>query len=194
MALQESLWEAHTDDAEHIERILTFWFDECTAKNRFQKDSGFDHLIASRFGSWVQDAINGDLSRWENTSAGLLALIILVDQFTRNIYRETPQMVAGDSLALAWTRELVNTGEISKATETEAQFALMPFMHSEDLETQQEGLPLYRKYTNQRVVDFAKRHLDIIERFGRFPHRNDWLSRPSTPEEVAFLKTRGSRF
>jgi len=194
MSLRLTIEGVPSAERPQIENVNTFWFDDCSAKQRFQKNEEFDALILSRFGAQVERGLQDKLSNWELSPAGLLALIILVDQFTRNIYRSTPKMVSGDLQALRYSRILVKQGALARATEGEAQFALMPFMHSEELSVQREGIPLFEKHTSPQVVNFAIRHLKIIEKFGRFPHRNAWLGRTSREPELAFLRTKGSSF
>ena len=174
--------------------IRRFWLEECTAKMRFQKDPTFDREIERRFGPCVERALAGELDSWGGTPESALSLILVLDQFTRNIYRETPQMIAGEIQALRMTLTGVERGDLETFTELEAQFYLMPMMHAEDLEVQEASIPLFEAHCGSRVVDYAIRHRDIVQRFGRFPHRNAILGRASTSEEREFLQLPGSGF
>tara|TARA_B100000965_G_scaffold296469_1_gene254694 strand:- start:1705 stop:2259 length:555 start_codon:yes stop_codon:yes gene_type:complete len=177
-----------------INNILNFWFFECTEKDWFKKDLKFDQLIQKKFLKSVKDALQNKLNLWENSSDGCLALILLLDQFTRNIYREDPKSFSGDDKALEISLNCIETGFLQVYNEKERQFIMMPMMHSEDLSVQENSLLFFKKYSNEKVFDFALKHRDIIKRFGRFPHRNKILSRPSTEEELEFLKKPGSSF
>ena len=174
--------------------ILQFWFEECTPKQHFQKNPEFDALIDKRFGAAIEAALNGELDDWAETQEGALALILLLDQFTRNVYRGTARAFAGDPKALSICALCIEKGYLSHPELAWRQFMLSPMMHSEDIRIQRASIPLYEKHTNREIVDYANRHLDIIARFGRFPHRNEWLERPSSEEEEMFLKEPGSSF
>ena len=137
----------------------------------------------------VRRALAGQLDSWAEDAEGLLALIILLDQMTRNIFRDTPMAFAGDDMALALTLKAIDRA-ISTCWNISQQFLLMPMMHAEDLAIQEASLPLFEKYTNADTYDYAIRHRDIIARFGRFPHRSTILGRPLTAEEAEFSKVR----
>jgi uncharacterized protein (DUF924 family) len=138
--------------------------------------------------------LKGERDSWANTAAGCLALIILLDQFTRNIYRNTPRAFSGDEMALALSLRCLERGYLDDADANQRHFMLMPLMHSEDLAIQDMSLPLFETHTNARTLDYAQQHRDIVARFGRFPHRNAILGRPSSPEEIEFLTQPGSSF
>ncbi len=174
--------------------ILDFWFTEITPKSWFEKDPDFDAALKARFGEVVTDALAGRLDHWANNADGCLALIILLDQFTRNIYRQSPRAFSGDEMALALSFRCVDRGYLDAAKISHCHFMLMPMMHSEDLEIQVSSLPLFKKYTKKRTYEYAVRHHDIVARFGRFPHRNEALGRPITDEEKKFLTKPGSSF
>ena len=174
--------------------VLKFWFEDSTPGSWFGKDPDFDTEIERRFGQTITKALAGRLDRWADTAAGCLALIIVLDQFTRNVFRDTPRAFAGDEMALALSLRCVERGYVEHPDEAYRQFMLMPMMHSEDLSVQDRSLPLFRKYCSARTHDYAVRHRDIIAMFGRFPHRNKILGRPSSDEERAFLTQPGSSF
>ena len=178
----------------YIEQILQFWFEEITPKDWFTKNPDFDEQLKQRFGDLVEDAIGARLDSWAKTKEGRLALILLLDQMTRNIYRDTPKAFAGDEMALALSLRAVHDGYLEDSTIEECQFFLMPMMHAEDLDIQNKSIPLFEKYTHKDVAKFAHKHKDIVARFGHFPHRNAILGRPSTEEEIRFLKEPGSSF
>ena len=177
-----------------IEEILQFWFEEITPKDWFVKNPEFDELLTLRFGELVEDAIGGRLHGWAKTKDGRLALILLLDQMTRNIYRDTPKAFSGDEMALAMSLRAVHDGFLEEGQSKENQFFLMPMMHCELIDIQEQSIPLFERYTIDEVAEFAKKHRDIVARFGHFPHRNAILGRPSTAEEIAFLEMPGSSF
>ena len=177
-----------------IEEILQFWFEEITPKDWFVKNPEFDELLKLRFGDLVEDAIGGRLDGWAKTKEGRLALILLLDQMTRNIYRDTPKAFSGDEIALALSLRAVHDGFLEDGQSKENQFFLMPMMHCELIDIQEQSIPLFERYTIDEVAEFAKKHRDIVARFGHFPHRNAILGRPSTAEEIAFLQMPGSSF
>ena len=178
-----------------IPQIIQFWFDECEPQQWFVKDTAFDEMLNDRFGASVELALRGKFSSWAETKEGTLALIILLDQMTRNIYRDTPKAFAGDPIALALSLKATERGDLDSITEqTHRQFLLMPMMHSEDINIQNQSLPLFKKYTNELTYEYAKKHQIIIERFGLFPHRNAILGRRLTKEMSEFLLEADSSF
>ena len=174
--------------------ILDFWFTEIKPESWFKKDAGFDAALEARFSGVVINALAGRLDNWANYSDGCLALIILLDQFTRNIFRQSARAFSGDEMALALSLRCVDRGYLDTAKVSHCHFMLMPMMHSEDLEIQVSSLPLFKKYTEKRTYEYAVQHCDIIARFGRFPHRNEALGRPTTDKEKIFLTEPGSSF
>jgi uncharacterized protein (DUF924 family) len=177
------------------ERVLQFWFEQTRPRQWFAADPAFDRRVREGFGEASRSAIAGELSGWSTNAHDALALVLLLDQFPRQIWRDTPMAFAGDDQALALSREAVATGWVAAEPErARRQFWLMPWMHSEDLAVQEAAIPLFERFTDPRTLDFARRHRDVIARFGRFPHRNAILGRPSSEEEQAFLRTPGSRF
>ena len=174
--------------------IVHFWFEECVPENWFKKDPAFDERLKTRFGVLVERALAGQLDDWAAEAESCLGLILLLDQMTRNIYRDTPRAFAGDELALALSLKMVDKGWLDTEHAAKRQFALMPMMHSEDLAIQDASLPLFKAHTLDMVYEYAVRHRDIVARFGRFPHRNAILGRPSTDEEAEFLTQPNSSF
>ena len=180
--------------------ILDFWFGLDAAAPRdfwFRKSESVDSEIRSRFGAAVEEALAGTLDHWSATPEGSLALILLLDQFTRNIFRDTPRAFAGDAAALGHARRLVQSGVDRRFDALRRWFIYLPFEHSEQLEDQRESLRLFGDLAREGQpgpLEWAQKHFDVIRRFGRFPHRNEILGRTSTPEESEFLRQPGSRF
>jgi len=174
--------------------VLTFWFEDSAPEQWYSKDAAFDDAIRDDFETTVAAALASRLDGWADDAGGCLALILLLDQFTRNIYRDSPRAFSGDEMALALSLRCIDRDYIAHDNPAYRQFMLMPMMHSENLAIQDQSLPLFERLTNPMTYEYAVRHRDIIARFGRFPHRNAILGRPSTDEEVAFLKQPGSSF
>lgn len=170
--------------------VLDFWFGQ-DRKVWFEKNPTFDEEIRARFMPLFESAAAGTLASWTNSPRSALALVILLDQFPRNMFRGQPRAFATDPMALEAARTIVAQGWDKAFTEDEQTFAYLPFEHSEALEDQEQSL---RLFTGNANFEWARRHWDIIRRFGRFPHRNAILGRESTPEEIAFLRTPGSGF
>ena len=174
--------------------VLHFWFDELTDKQHFVKDTALDDLIRTRFGETFEAATRCELFGWRATPQGRLAEIIVLDQFSRNVYRDSPRAFAQDSLALSLAQELLGSGQDLALTTAQRCFAYMPFMHSESLLIHTQAVKLFALPGLESNLDFELRHQAIIARFGRYPHRNAVLGRSSTAEEVAFLNEPGSSF
>lgn len=175
--------------------VLNFWFEQSSPKQWFTKDLAFDTVIKQQFDSRVQQALNHEFLDWAQEPETGLALILLLDQFTRHIYRDDPRAFSGDTQALALTRRSVDQGWVAGNGDlNHRRFYLMPMMHSEDLVVQRESIPIFATHTDQNTLHFAQRHLAIIERFGRFPHRNQALGLKSSADELAFLAQPGSSF
>lgn len=194
--------------------ILSFWFGPDrigawaatpeTMRQWFVKDLDFDAAIVARFGTTIEAALDGDtrLSDWDASPDGALALLILLDQFTRNTFRGTGRMFVGDPKALALATRLVDNGVEKSLRPIERVFVYLPFEHSESLRDQERAIALFEALAAGEPdgtfatmsVDYARKHEVIIRRFGRFPHRNALLGRESTEEELAFLATPGSSF
>ncbi len=174
--------------------ILTFWFKEIEAKLWYASDKNFDDLIRQRFFGIMQQAACGELYAWRATAEGRLAEIIVLDQFSRNVYRNTPQAFSQDPVALVLAQEAVASGSLDSLNPTQNSFLLLPYMHSESRRIHVVAEALYKDFTPAGNYDFELRHKAIIDRFGRYPHRNKILERTSTSEEVAFLAQPGSHF
>jgi len=187
--------------------VLDFWFGApgsgAYGKPRrewFVKDASFDADIRTRFGSIIDQALSGGLKDWDAQGPqGVLARILVLDQFTRNAWRNTPQSFAGDALALAAARDLVERGADRALSPLQRIFAYLPFEHAEDAAMQARAVELFTQLAAEHPgfednLDYAHRHRGVIARFGRFPHRNEILGRVSTPEEIEFLRQPGSRF
>lgn len=181
-----------TDNA--WDECLRFWFEETSPKQRFAKDPEFDALIRERFGELHARAAAGDLADWRNAPEGRLAEIIILDQFSRNMYRGTPAAFAQDDMALTLAQEAVRVGADQALTPAQRVFLYMPYMHSESEATQEKSVQLYEALGIEDNLRFAKAHKEIIDRFGRYPHRNEILGRASRPDELAFLDMPGSAF
>ena len=180
--------------ADHPDTVLAFWFEELGPKDWWGKDAALDARIAGRFGALLARAARCELFAWRTTPRGRLAEVLVLDQFSRHVHRDTPGAFASDPLALALAQEAVARGDDQALTPTERVFLYLPYMHSESRVIQAESVRLYERNGLADNLDFARRHQAIVERFGRYPHRNEILGRASTPEETAFLGQPGSRF
>jgi uncharacterized protein (DUF924 family) len=174
--------------------VVDYWFSEEIKPKWFDGGAAFDAELRGRFLDAWQAAGTGALDHWTATPQGLLALVILLDQIPRNCHRGTPDAFATDASALRWAKWAVAQGVDRGLSDEQRQFLYLPFMHSEVLADQEEGMALYAALGLASPLDYMRQHRDIIARFGRFPHRNEFLGRSSTPEEVEFLKQPGSRF
>ena len=189
--------------ADGIHEVLQFWFGPAGANEAvrdywFRKDPAFDERLRERFGTLHGCAERGELRQWRDTPAGLLALIVVLDQFSRNMYRDSARAFASDGEALECARLMVARGWDRERSGVERWFVYLPFEHSENLADQDRCLELMAQLQGAsaaaNVVEWARRHRDVIARFGRFPHRNLALGRASTPEEIEFLAQPGSSF
>ncbi|MFL6579863.1 MAG: DUF924 family protein [Burkholderiales bacterium] len=176
------------------QEILRFWFEETSPANWWSAESTFDEEVRSRYGGLIDEAARGELYEWRNEGRGRLAEIIVLDQFSRNVYRNTVRAFAQDPVALVLSQEAVQLGIHATLSPTEASFLLMPFMHSESAKIHVMGEQLFLQFTPKTNYEFERRHKAIVDRFGRYPHRNAILGRASTAEELEFLKQPGSRF
>ena len=176
------------------QEILHFWFEELTAKQHFVKDAVLDETIRTRFGDTLEAAARCELFAWRATPEGRLAEIIVLDQFSRNVYRDTPRAFAQDALALVLAQELVASGHDGSLPVAQRVFAYMPYMHSESALVHAQATVLFSQPGVEGNLDFELRHKAIIDRFGRYPHRNTILGRTSSAEELAFLAEPGSSF
>jgi len=189
------------------QEVRDFWFGAPGSESAgqphrewFVKSEAFDEQIRQRFGATIDIAVAGGLREWDAQGPeGTLARILVLDQFTRNAYRNTPQSFAGDALALTAARQLVDSGAHRALAPLQRAFVYMPFEHAEDAFMQERAVELFTVLAAEHpgfdeMVDYAHRHRGVIARFGRFPHRNEILGRASTQEEIDFLRQPGSRF
>ncbi len=176
------------------QQIIDFWFKELSPQQWWVKSTELDDLIRQRFGDLHQQASQCELFEWRISAEGALAEIIILDQFSRNIYRDTPQAFSSDSMALTLAQQAVEKGFDQLLVEQQRGFMYLPYMHSESSIIHQEAVKLYSALGNQQNLDFELKHQVIIERFGRYPHRNELLNRSSTVEEIAFLQEPNSSF
>lgn len=195
------------------ESVLDFWFGaagragEIAARQRklwFGKTAENDQAVSERFSNTLATASAGKLDHWANSPRGRLALVIVLDQFPHHIFRDQPQAFATDPQALALSLAALTASEDLQLTPIERVFLYLPLEHAESPEMQARSVSLYASLANEATaderalfdgfLDYAQQHRDVVERFGRFPHRNAILGRPSTPAELEFLKQPGSRF
>jgi uncharacterized protein (DUF924 family) len=174
--------------------VLQFWFRELTPADWWRKDAVLDRRIADRFGPTLAAAARCELYPWRGSARGRLAEVIVLDQFSRNIHRDTAAAFANDALALALAQEAVARGCDHELSPPERVFLYLPWMHSESPLIHEDALRLYSALGLEPNLDFERRHKAIIDRFGRYPHRNAILGRTSTPEELEFLAQPGSSF
>lgn len=174
--------------------ILHFWFKELSPKQHFIKDAALDKSMRSGFTTVLEAASRCELWAWRTTVAGRLAEILLLDQFSRNIWRDTPRAFAQDAMALALAQELVTSGLDRSLPVEQRRFAYMPYMHSESALLHSQAVTLFDRPGMEETLRFELAHKAVIERFGRYPHRNAILGRTSSSEEIAFLKEPGSSF
>jgi uncharacterized protein (DUF924 family) len=174
--------------------VLRFWFEETAPKQWWLADPVFDELITRRFQQLHRQTVQGEMADWRRHAPGRLAEIIILDQLSRNIYRHTPTAFAQDPVALALSQEAIASGVICELTPLERSFIYMPFMHSESRKIHEQAERLFHVNGLQGNYDFELKHKAIIDRFGRYPHRNEILGRISTAEELEFLKQPGSGF
>ncbi|QIB50623.1 DUF924 family protein [Pseudomonas sp. OIL-1] len=174
--------------------VLNFWFNELKPAMWWKKDPQLDRLIVDRFGAVHGQATRGELFSWRESAEGRLAEIIVLDQFSRNIYRDRPQAFAWDGMALVLAQEAIAAGADRELPVEQRGFMYMPFMHSESLVLHEQAMRLFSTEGLETSFRVEQRHKEILERFGRYPHRNAALGRPSTDAEIAFLKQPGSSF
>jgi uncharacterized protein (DUF924 family) len=184
--------------------VLDFWFAEAGVAHWFAADAAFDAQIRTRFGKAVEAAANGRLDDWMATPPGWLALLILLDQFPRNLYRDDPRAWAADARAQRVALSGLAHGDDRQLPAVQRVFAYLPLEHAEDSALQQRSVDLFealcaevpteRRKQFEEFLDYARRHREVIARFGRFPHRNATLGRVSTPEETLYLVQPGAGF
>ncbi len=184
------------DTSENLDAstILKFWFEELDPKDQFSGSEKVDSQIRERFTALHMKAAQNELSSWRKTAEGRLAEIIILDQFSRNIFRDDARSFAQDAQSLALAQEAIAGGFQTKLAPPRRAFLFMPFMHSESKIIHEMALKLFSEKGLENNYNFEVRHKAIIDRFGRFPHRNKVLGRESTAEEIEFLKQPGSSF
>ena len=175
----------------HARAVLDFWFDVPSEK-RFAQDATLDAEIARRFGAMRDAVLTTNAAGWCEDPGAILAAIILLDQFSRNIHRGTTEAFAADDLALALTREAIERGWDEMLAPERRAFAYMPLMHAEDPAVQRESIACFARLGDEENLRYAHDHAAVIARFGRFPSRNVALGRPSTPDELVFLSQPGA--
>ena len=184
--------------------VLDFWFGAPATPGHgeeraqwFRKDPAFDEAIRTRFGPAIESALAGGFAEWTD-ARGVLARVLLLDQFTRNAYRDTPRAFTGDALALELARAAVERAQDRDLLPVERWFLYMPLQHAEDAVAQETSVELFTRLGDETglagPLKWARRHAEVVRRFGRIPHRNAILGRASTPEEIAFLAEPGSGF
>ena len=176
------------------QEIIDFWFTEIEPVQWWEKDEVFDVLIENRFASLHQQAKAGELILWRESALGSLAEIIILEQFSRNIYREKPESFRCDPLALELAQGAITKGFDLELSQIEHSVFYLPYMHSESRLIHKEALRFYESLGNPNTLEFEQMHKTIIDRFGRYPHRNHILDRESTAEEIEFLKQPNSGF
>ncbi len=195
-----------------VAAVLAFWFGEpgssdCDTFRQlwFRKDEATDRRIAEQFGPLIESALRGELADWARQPESALAQVLLLDQFTRNGFRDTPRAFAGDARALAAATAMVGLRQDEALPVLQRSFVYMPFEHAEGLGAQDEAVRLFTRLVDsappaalaaelRNMLGYAEKHRAVIRRFGRFPHRNVILGRHSTPDEIVFLREPGSRF
>jgi len=180
-------------DEDWAEQVLGFWFEELQPADWFRKSEALDARIKARFLALYQQLAGGDVGL-AGGAREVLAAVIVLDQFPRNMFRGSAKSFASDGEALALAERAIGAGLDLELAPEERSFLYMPFQHSEDAGVQARSVELFARLGNENNLDYARRHQQIIARFGRFPHRNAVLGRASTPEELEFLKQPGSSF
>lgn len=174
--------------------VLDFWFDPVHTPFWFAKSDEFDQAIKDRFAPLITPAIKGEFWQWRTDSYGRLAEILILDQFTRNIHRNTPKAFMGDDVAVVLAQEAIIQTGFDTLPQALQKFTAIPLMHSENLAIHKQAVAIFEKIGDELTLDFEYQHQAIIERFGRYPHRNAILGRTSTPDEMAFLALPNSSF
>lgn len=172
-----------------INDVVHFWFTELQQENWFAKDDAVDATIRKRFGALHASLTEKVPASVTASPLGALATVIVLDQFSRNLFRNSGRAFACDATALAISQEAIRVGFDAQLERNQRVFLYMPFQHSEDRDVQRRSVELFGSLGDPNTLDYAQQHRDIVERFGRFPHRNRVLGRDSTPQELEFLKT-----
>ncbi len=179
---------------DEMNKVLDFWFKELEPKDWYKKDDDLDKKILDNFLGTYEKAVRGELFSWRKSIEGRLAEILVLDQFSRNIFRGDRRAFEFDSLALMLSQEASRMKEAKELETIKKAFLYMPFMHSESQLVHEEAVKLFSESGLEGSLDFEFKHKEIIDEFGRYPHRNEILGRRSTPEEIEFLKGPGSSF
>lgn len=174
--------------------VIEFWFDPASRSRWFESTPEFDREVEERFGGAYRQATAGELDPWQDSAEGCLALCLLLDQFPRNLFRGSREAFATDAQALAIAEHALARGFDQQLPPGSRMFLYLPFEHSENRAHQARAVELIGTLGNAQALDYAIRHLRVIERFGRFPHRNQALGRETTQDEAAFLREPGSSF
>ncbi|MEO1747087.1 MAG: DUF924 family protein [Pseudomonadota bacterium] len=180
-----------TDTQPEAEAVLQFWLVETDEKMWWSASEAFDAQVRIRFAKTLKRAEKSELWTWRTTPRGRVAEIIVLDQFSRQLYRKSGRAFANDTLALALAQELVAQNLHTQLEHFEKHFALMPYMHTESLAVHDEAMKLYAE-VGEKALDFEKRHRDVIKRFGRYPKRNEALGRLSTAAELEYIAATGN--
>lgn len=183
-----------TEKTPEAEAVLRFWFTETAPEKWFRKDGTFDEAIGTRFADVYRRAAAGEFGEWQGTPRGCLALVIVLDQFPRNMFRGDARAFATDAAARAVLRHALDNGFDKGLSVPEKQFLYLPLQHSEDAADQALSVTLNEATGDADLLKWAEAHRRIVGRFGRFPHRNEILGRETTPDEAEFLKGKGSSF
>ena len=178
----------------NAQTVLDFWFSTETQPFWFAMCDAFDEILNQLFAETLNQAKQAELSSWRSTAEGRLAEIIVLDQFSRNIYRDTPASFAQDTMALTLAQEMIALKMDQNLKPEQRSFLYLPFMHSESKIIHEHALKLFENLGNPINLEFEQKHKAIIDRFGRYPHRNEILGRTSTAEEIEFLKQPGHHF
>ncbi len=176
------------------QKVLSFWFEQLTPQEWFAGGETLDKTITEKFAALLKSAEKAELFAWRNTAQGRLAEIIVLDQFSRNIYRNTPKAFAQDLLALGLAQEAIAQQLDQELEPQQRTFLYLPYMHSESVQVHVEAVKLYQALGNELNLDYELQHKAIIDRFGRYPHRNAILNRESSAEEIEFLQQPNSSF
>jgi len=177
-----------------LNAVLDFWFSKSNQSKWFIKDDLFDNEIKDKFYAVWQQATFGELADWRHNALGRLAEIIVLDQFSRNLMRNDGRAFAQDGMALVLAQEAIKQSDYEELSEVMKKFTIMPFMHSESAKIQAHSVQLFAELGDAGTLKYAQQHKQIIDRFGRYPHRNEVLNRKTTDAEKEFLKQPGSSF
>lgn len=174
--------------------ILKFWFEEISPKDQFVRNDEVDAMMIERFSELHTKGTAGDLTDWTETAEGSLALIVLLDQFSRNMFRGDNKSYAQDEMALNIAKQTIKKGFDYELTDEQRRFVYMPYMHSESKASHAEAVPLFESLNDPETLKYEHIHKDIVDRFGRYPHRNECMERDSTPEEIEYLENNQESF